>query len=286
LKSAAADKQAGLRVAINKLADVREQLSAMRAAAAAADSFAFDQAQTELDSKVGYAASDPNNPIGHVLSGSSGARSLSIDLGDRGAVYYETQALGSRYRLDIAGSAVGDPNLQAQTVSIDGVDVAFSGINFISRAGNDITFDDGTTTYTATYTPGGVGVASAFIYNNFATAPEQTQAIADIDAAMTAVARIENSLTVAEAQVKAGVKTFEFKLEQLGIEFKAAYDGELSAREAELKAAQTSFDLANSQIALLGKVQVAQAELLLKRRPSWDLDVTSILSTRLSLKIR
>jgi hypothetical protein len=53
-----------------------------------------------------------------------------------------------------------------------------------------------------------------------------------------------------------------------------------------LKAAQTRFDLANLQIALLGKTQRAQAELLLTRTPSWDLTITQILSARLSLQGR
>lgn len=281
LKTAASAKQTGLRLALNKLADIREQLSIMRDAAAAGNAAAFDLAQAVIDDKVGYSAADGNNPIGHVSAGTSGARLVSVDIGNLGAVYYDTQSLGSRYRLDIAGSTVGDPDLQLQSIKINGADVAFSGLNFVSRVGNDITFDDGTTTYTATYSPGGLGVGSAFIYNRFATAPEQTQAVADIDAAMAAIKRVEQSLGVAEAQVIGGVKSFQSKLSELGKAYKVAYDDQNSAQQAELRAAQARFDLAIAQIGLLGKTQLAQAELLLKPTPAWDTNVTQILQTRL-----
>jgi hypothetical protein len=281
LKTAAAEKQIGLRAALNKLGDLREQLSIMRDAASAGNAVTFDLAQAKIDELVGYSASDLNNPIGHVTAGSSGARSLSVDLGSMGAVYYNTQSLSARYSLAIAGSSVGDPDLQKQTIKIDGAEIAFTSLNFISRVGYDVTFDDGTTTYTAAYSPGGLGVASAFIYNNLATAPEQTQAIADIDAAMTAVAKVEQSLVVAEAAVIGGVKSFEFKLSQLGKTYKAAYDDQNSAQEAELKAAQARFDLSIARIGLLGKTQLAQAELLMKPTPVWETSVKDILQTRL-----
>jgi hypothetical protein len=286
LKTAASEKQVGLRKAIDKLADVREQLSALRAAAAAGDAAAFDLAHSVLDPAVGYAASDPNNPIGHVASGTTGARTVAVDIGNLGAVYYETQSLGSRYRLDIVGVSGGEPDLGGQLLNIDGTDVALNSLNLVSRIGNVIEFNDGTTTYTATYNPGGVGVASAFIYNRLSTVPDQDQAIADIDAAMATVKKVEQSLAIAEAQIIGGVKSFESKLGQLGDEFAALNDTEITAREAELKAAQTRFDLASLQIALLGKTQRAQAELLLTRTPAWDLNITQILSARLSLQGR
>ncbi len=284
LKTAASEKQVGLRVALKKLTDVREQLSAMRAAAAAGDATAFDLAQSALDDKVGYAASDPNNPIGHVASGTSGVRSLGVNIGSLGAVYYQTQSLGSRYRLDIAGVSGGEPDLKAQTLNIGGAKVALNSLNFVSRTGDTVVFNDGATTYTATYNPGGLGVASAFIYNKLLTAPDQAQATADIDAAMAKVKKVEQSLAIAEAQIIGGVKSLENKLGQLGDQFAAVNDTEINARAAELKAAQTRFDLANLQIALLGKTQRAQAELLLTRRPSWDLSITDILAARLSLQ--
>lgn len=281
LKVAASEKQAGLRKALDKLGDLREQLSIMRDAAAAGNAVTFDLAQAKIDDMMGYSGSDPNNPVGHVTAGTSGARSITVDIGDLGSVSYNTQSLGSRYRLDIAGSSVGDPDLQKQTIIIDGTEIAFTSINFISRVGNDVTFDDGTTTYTATYSPGGLGVGSAFIYNNFLTAPEQTQAIADIDAGMAAIKKVEESLGVAEALVIGGVKSFESKLSHLGKSYKAAYDDQLSAQKAELKAAQARFDLAIAQIGLLGKTQLAQAELLMKRTPVWETSVKEILQTKL-----
>lgn len=280
LKAAAATKLAGIRKSLDSIIDVRDQLTAMRFAAESGNATNFDTAQSLLDGYAGYGVADETNPTGHVVDGTTGLRTMTADLGALGAVYYQVQSLGSRYRLDIVGATGGSPNMSTQKLTIDGNKIDFTSLTLLSKTGTAITFTDGTTTYDATYNAGGVGVASAWLYNNLAGAADQAEAVADVDAALATVDEVERSLLQAEALLGAGISNLDAKLRNLSSDFDAAAEKTLTAREAELKAVQARFDLQSGQIALLGKMQLAQVQLMVPPLQDWDTDVWGTLSIR------
>lgn len=280
LKTAALEKLASVKKGLADIVDARAFLDQMREAALAGNASAFDTAQSLLDTQITSATLDSSDLVGQFDYGIVGRRTISVDLGDQGSAHFETQSIGSRYRLTISGAAGGEPNLAAQTLRIDGVDVPFASLAFVSRTGDQVQFTDGVTTYTATLTPGGIGVASSWIYEHLSTPAGQAQAAADIDAATTRLSQLENGFRAAEAQIESAGKSLQTSLSILGDQVDTLIQTELSERGALVKAAQARFDAGVFQAAIMGQNQRARIEIMFEQPKIYEKDLFDVLSGR------
>ncbi|MGQ0662582.1 MAG: hypothetical protein ACT4P2_03140 [Pseudomonadota bacterium] len=277
-RNAAADQLESVRRAIAKTLDVKVELSAMRSAALAGNAASFDNALANLNYLVGSSRTETTNLIGHLVDGSAGARTTTVDLGQFGAVFVKTQSLATDYLIANSDGENLIPNFGKRTLRIHGVDVATSSLTFVSRTGDTIVFQSGAETLTGSFTPGGLDIGSAWTYNNLAAGALRDQAVADVDAALRLVDKLERDLRTAEGSIDNGVKTLQTRREAADGDVVKILAGELSAQEAELKAAQTGFDLAVLRISILGKNQRALAQALIPPDPPFRKGLWQIVS--------
>jgi hypothetical protein len=277
IRVGAMDALVSVRKGVSQIVDAREYLTQMREAALAGNASAFDAAQAALETKITSATLDSSNLVGQLDYGVVGARTISVDLGDLGSAHFATQAIGSRYRLDIAGVSGGEPDLAGSTLMMDGVEVSFASLTFVSRTGDQIEFSDGTTTHTATLKPGGVGVASAWIYEHLATVAGRNQAIADVDAGLAKLTQLEAGYRNAEGQINSATKSMQTTLSVLSGAVNSLTEAELTERGALVAAAQAKFDASVLTAALMGKAQRARIQMLFEQPKSYDKGLFDIL---------
>jgi hypothetical protein len=280
IKASLSERLRYTRKGLSDMVDVHAQLVVLREAALAGDAGAFDAAQGAIEAKITSGTDDPQNLVGNLDYGVTGVRSVFVDLGPAGSISIRTQAIGSRYRLNIAGATGGEPDFIGQTLNINGSDRPFSGLTLVSRAGNDLSFKDGASTYSATLMPGGLGVASAWVYEGLSTAQGRTQALADVDAALAKLIELERGFAAAEQTLQSAAAGVQRRLADLGAEVRNVAETEASERNAAAKAAQAKLDLQVTQIALLGNVQRAQAMLLFEPPKIYEQDLFDILIDR------
>ena len=89
------------------------------------------------------------------------------------------------------------------------------------------------------------------MYNNFATAADETSAIADIDAAVLRIGVIESNLRLNRTLLNAGIGKTDLLLGNLADEFSKVSTEQLDAKQAERRAVTVRFDLAVNNLALI-----------------------------------
>ena len=253
-KDTAASAVFSLKQASTNAQKVLEYLNTAHAAAAEGRDSAFDTAINQINILVGSRGSELENLIGNVVAGQSGQRTLAISTGAT-QVVVALQSLGSRYALvDNDNGRTYTPNFLSQTLSVGGTQIATSQLSVVSRNGNDVSFTDGTTTWNATLDTGGLPVTSSWLYGGLSGAG-QTQAIDDVKASISIVAKAVAALSNTNLQSEIGISTLQNQLTELGDTARKVSDTESDELAAAKKAIETRYSLMTSNIAFAAQAQ-------------------------------
>lgn len=237
--------------ALDKIDDVRVGLLAAQAAVDAASPATFDTELDNINRTAGRTTLDPTNLIGSTGKGSWVEKNTVVSSG-RFTTTVKTQYLGSDYVIDTAGGTRADPDHTART--LDGVD--FDTITLNSLSGNTVSYNDGSTDIDGEIRRGGIGVLNAWAYNNFATATDQANAQADINAGFEYIADVEKNLTNNLNALNTMFNNIGFDVENTTDKYNDLNVEQLEARGAELKAARVQFELTLNSFSLLSSNQL------------------------------
>ncbi len=233
--------------AIKKLNDVRLVLFEMRVAADTVDTSTFDTKMDSLNDLVGSSVLDPDSLIGNPGPNSTLKRTTVVTLGAT-STNVEAEFLGSDYAITRGDGSIIRPDFENKTLN----GIAFANYTLTSLAGDAIVYDDGVTAgQTGTLSRRGGDILSAWMYNNFATAADETSAIADIDAAVLRIGVIESNLRLNRTLLNAGIGKTDLLLGNLADEFSKVSTEQLDAKQAERRAVTVRFDLAVNNLALI-----------------------------------
>lgn len=242
-----------VQTALGKIDDLRNKLLEMRTAASTGSAEAFDYAYSTLTTMVGSSWLDSNSLM-------SNNRTLSMTWPDKPSIYsagnYEVQVnhyfLGNDYAIELDdGSGVTRPDPSTGQLSGGSLSgVSFSDLTNVTISGDQISFDANGTTYTGTLKTGGGGVLNAWTYNNFATSTDQDNAMAAIDAALERVRMAETQWGIAEAQLGGAYDYLSLRQDQANDEFQTKSNEVLDAKNAELRAAKSRYELSVNTLSL------------------------------------
>ncbi len=242
-----------VQTALGKIDDIRNKLLEMRTAASTGSAEAFDYAYSTLTTMVGSSWLDSESLM-------TNNRTLSVTWPDKPSIYsagnYEVQVnhyfLGNDYAIELDdGSGVTRPDPSTGKLSggsLSGVD--FADLTNVTATGDQITFDANGTTYTGTLKTGGGGVLNAWGYNNLASTTDQDSAMAAIDEALERVRMAETQWGVAEAQLSGAYDYLALRQDQANDEFQSKANEVLDAKNAELRAAKTRYELSVNTLSL------------------------------------
>jgi len=242
-----------VQTALDKIDDIRNKLLEMRTAASTGSAEAFDYAYSTLTSMVGSSWLDADSLMSNnrTLAGTWPDKTQLLNAGN-----YQIQMshyfLGNDYAIELndgSGTTRPDPSTSKLSGgSLSGVD--FASLTNVTVTGDQITFDANGTTYTGPLKTGGGGVLNAWGYNNLASSTDQDNAMAAIDAALERVRMAETQWGIAEAQLSGAYKTLGLKQDQAKDEFETKSNEILDAKNAELRAAKTRYELSVNTLSL------------------------------------
>lgn len=254
-----------VQTALGKIDDIRNKLLELRAAAAMGAAEAFDYAHSTLTTMVGSSWLDSQSLM-------SNNRTQSMTWPDRPELFsagnYQVQLnhyfLGNDYAIELDdGSGVVRPDPSTGTLTGGSVTgTAYADLTNVTINGDQITFDAGGTTHTGTLKTGGGGVLNAWAYSNFTSSnpdPDQNaaevaalkaSAMAAIDDAIERVRMAETQWGIAEAQLSGALNTLGLRQDQAKEAFELKSNEVLDAKNAELRAAKTRYELSVNTLSL------------------------------------
>ena len=254
LKSTADDAVFAVKGAASTAQDVLLRLNDALTAAKSGNSSAFDAALTRINIMVGSRGTDLDNLIGNVSAGSSGQETRFLDTGPT-QVSLSLRSLGTRFLLKEQGSGqTMETNFYNQTLKVDGRDVPLANLSLVSRSDDTLTFTDGTDSWTADLTRGGLPVTSAWTYGGL-TGDGQNRAMEDVGTAIRLVTKTYADLSNGQLQAELGTSILQNQLDAVGVEATATNDSESDAMAAEKKAINTRYQMALSNLAFAAQAQ-------------------------------
>jgi hypothetical protein len=257
-----------LRRSRDQVAEVRTALAQAAAAAQAGSRADFDNALLTVNLEAGTSRTDPDNLIGALSANGRGARSTVITV-PSGDVILQTRALTTGYSIDLDTGEEITPELTGGSVKINGTKYDLPALNFVSRTGEDITFESGGNTFTGTVKRGGLGVLNSFFYGDLASQADRDEAIADVRAALAIVNDIAKKMDESEVEVARGAGLVDIDASATQNEVN---DLVLSQREEEKafnRSLQVRTQVALSSIALAAKTAETQILSMFTEEPKY-----------------
>jgi hypothetical protein len=252
----------------DQLAEVRTALSEAAAAAQAGSRADFDNALLTVNLEAGTSRTDPDNLIGALSASGRGARATVIDV-PGGDVILETRALTTGYSIALNTGEEITPELTAGSVKINGTKYDLSALNFVSRSGDDITFESGGNTFTGTVSRGGLGVLNSFFYGDLASQADRDEAVADVRAALAIVDDIAKNLDDAEIAVAHGNGLIEIDTAAAQNEINDLVLRQRDEEKAFNRSLQVRTQVALSSIALAAKTAETQILSMFTEEPKY-----------------
>lgn len=238
--------------------DVRIWMLEMKAAIAAGNGPAYDNSFDALNADMdreGY----KGNSLVHNTGNDRGTWRKTTELVSSGGITASVtnNYLGNDYIIQLGdgtnlisssdGKKLGDAK---GTVSLNVSDLALVSYTDGEAVFEDRSDPDNPVQYTGTVKRGGLGVLPAWLYGNFATADDKARAQTDMAAAFKALANVERTYNLNQAQLSGMNVTLGGKLDQLRADYDRVANAELDAKQAERRAIKSRFELQNNALAL------------------------------------
>lgn len=255
-KGSVARLASNVQVALNMLNDLRVKYLEAKDYANSGNSASFDVALETLNSTVGSTV-NPDHLLGNSGNGTWGSKVYTAALNGR-SVFVETAFLGTDYRIELADGATFSPDFHTRELG----EISFDNLHLDSESGNQVTFTDTSTStqYTGTLNTGGGNVKSAWLYNDFATDADKTNAKDAIDTALHKLNLIEQKYNGYYAQLQGIVSSVDTQSKALTAEYNKVATAENEARAAERSALQAKFDFAVHNLAITAAVSTGFIE--------------------------
>lgn len=245
---------------MKRIGDVRSELITMRTNLDAGAAEAFDYNFSTINSYAGQGIDQPDSLIANPGNG-RGQWLQPVDQVDGGrgmVVSVDHKFIGNDYAIELDTGKLLSPNRKTSAMEDDsGLSLSFAKLSVTSfdTATDAVTFhyDDGSPTgvdYTGTVKRGGGSVLNAWLYNNFATQADKDRAVLDISEAHRRLAKAEQSLLADESGLQAARILMKSQVDELNTQYQKVSEENLTAKQAERKAAKARFDLLNNSLAL------------------------------------
>lgn len=253
-KAAAVMPLSQVKTALGKIDDIRNKLLEMRSAASLGSSEAFDYAYSTLTTMTGSAWLDKDNLMSNNRTVSNTWPDTNNLISAGGfQVSVPHYFLGNDYSIELSNGDTLRPNPSTSMLDGTGDGIAFADISNQVITGDQISFDAGGVTYTGTLHQGGGGVMNAWAYGNFTGTDADTQkalAMSNIDDALERVRKAETYWGIAETQLNSVVDRLGDVQDQAKADFEKVSYEVLDAKNAELKAAKSRYELSTNSLAL------------------------------------
>lgn len=258
-KLAIADTVSQLEGSFTRITSVRNELAELRSLAQEGSVAGFNAKYIYLNSEAGSRVVNDDNIVGRLGNGRWTEETRIIDAGSI-EVTVSTNYIGNGWAIDLDSGETLVPDHEEGTLSGGGVSLDMADLTLVSRDGDDVTFSDGTNTYTGTLRRGGGGVLSPWLYNDFATEADREEAMADISAAMSRLTTIERDYRYAESFLTASLNGVETRMDDLNDKYERLQEEELDERSAAIKAVQTRYSMMEKSFALTANTSLALIE--------------------------
>jgi hypothetical protein len=241
---------------LKRINDVREQLIAVQTAINAGAGPAFDLAIDTLNSLLGRTSTNSESLLANPTHGTGTWNATTTMVAGGGfSEDVKTNFLGSDYviELDDGSGLLKYDAVNATLGGVDGVAIAKANIQVTAHDGSDsITITDATTgnSYTGTIKRGGLGLLNAWGYDNLSTPEGKAKAQADLNAAIKLVAQGEKEWIKDQTMLAVMQSSMKAKLDELNADYQKVSTEELDAKQAEIKALKSRFDIFNNSLAL------------------------------------
>ena len=261
--------------AVKKLNAIRLVLFEMRVAADTVATTTFDTKMAALNDEVGSSVLDSESLIGNPGPNSTLKRTTVVTL-NAVTTNIEAEFLGSDYAITRSDGSIIRPDFENKTLN----GIAFGNYALTSLAGDAIKYNDGVSAgQKGTLSRRGGSIMSAWMYNNFASATDRTNALADIDAAVLRIDGVERNLRLNRTLLNAGLGKSDLLLGNLTDEFSKVSTEQLDAKQAERRAITVRFDLAVNNLSLIALTNLTYINgLFLSPDPMEKQDIWDVIS--------
>ncbi|HLO75200.1 MAG TPA: hypothetical protein VK196_01935 [Magnetospirillum sp.] len=236
---------------LKRVNDVREQIIAMQTAINNGSGPALDAAIETLNSLMGRTSTNSQSLLANPTQGNGSWSGTTTSLSGAGmSEDVATRFMGSDYIVkldDGSGSLVYD----GIASTLGGIDR--SNIEVLSHGADDsVTLRDNSTgtTYSGQIMRGGLGMLNSWGYGDLSTPEAKAKAQADLDKAISYVAKGEREWLKDQTSLSVMQKGMSTKMEQMKAEYDKVSTEELDAKQAERRAIKTRFDMLNNSLAL------------------------------------
>ncbi|MBC7906149.1 MAG: hypothetical protein H7Y60_05295 [Rhodospirillaceae bacterium] len=241
--------------ALKKFNDVRISLLSAKAAITSGSATAFDLAINTNNDWLSTKAVRSDSLIASTGNGfGTWAEKTELLSGAGMDVSVTDHYVGNGYAIVVDGTTppqVLRPNKEGN--ALEGGSngkVAMNSWTMVSQSGDQVTVNDGTTTYTGTLKRGGLDVLNAWAYDGLSTPEGKAKATADINAAMKELDKIDLEYRSNETGLSAIVKGMNGKIQGLTDEYNNIATEELDAKQAERRAIKQKFEISTNALAL------------------------------------
>ena len=257
--------------AVKQMTEVKIDLLQLQDDISTGTAAVYDNNVFALNNEVGSAVLYPEKMLGNPGRGSNWLESTTVV--DTGTVStsVKREFLGTDYKITLDGGAgeftpdfLSRQLLGPKTIAFDDITV-----NSYTAATGDIQITDGTDTYDGTITFGGVGVGSAWLYNDFAAQADKDTATADVQTALDSLAQIERDYKINQALLKSAIGRLQVLGDNKFDEYEKVASEQLDAKHEERRAASLRFDLAVNQLALTANVSATFLTSMFQENDIW-----------------